>query len=79
MENAVREAADQVSGDVVLDRLIELAIEEDLEGKPLFQNLLEEPTFYRRYFKRWVREAIAEKKAQEAATKGVVSAFLGKE
>jgi hypothetical protein len=77
MEAAVREAVDHISGDAVLAQLVELVLEEEIEKRPLFPNLLDEPVFFRRYFRRWVTEALKEKQSIGDATKNDLNAFFG--
>jgi len=38
--------------------LLGLTIDEVLDGRSLFPNPLEEPVFYKHYFKPWVEDAI---------------------
>ena len=49
--------------DPVLDNLIELTILATYENRPLFPDILKEPIFYRKYFKRWVSEGLEERRA----------------
>jgi hypothetical protein len=77
MEAAVREAVDHISDDAVLAQLVELVLEEEIEKRPLFPNLLDEPVFFRRYFRRWVMEALKEKQSIGDATKNDLNAFFG--
>ena len=65
LENVVKDAVVSGSDDPVLEHLIELTITSLLEGRPLYQNILEEPDFYRRYFKKWVKEGLREHEAME--------------
>ncbi len=61
-----------VTGDIddpVLDTLIELTLQSDTENRPLFPNLIDEPIFYRKYFKRWVHEGLLEYKATQPKAK----------
>lgn len=48
--------------DLVLLRLVELTIYSIRSDRPLFPNPMQEPTFYRKYFRKWVDEALEEKK-----------------
>ena len=69
MEDTVKEAVMNGTEDVVLSLMIETAISSFQTGQPIFSTLSEEPLFFRRYFKRWVREAMADiaalKKAEQ--------------
>ncbi len=71
MEEHVKDAilTDEFS-DLVLLRLVDLTITAIQEERPLFPNLLEEPAFYRKNFRLWVREAMEERKALEQAQEG---------
>ena len=40
--------------------MLELAVYSILNDRPLFDQPLDEPAFYRRYFYRWVKEGIEE-------------------
>lgn len=53
--------------DIVLLRLVELAVAAIRMDRPLFSNLLEEPAFYRKYFQVWIREALEERDRMQAA------------
>ena len=65
----------EVTDDLVLNNLIQITRASITEDRPLF-SLMEEPTFYRNHFKRWVREAIQEKVATDQAIQdGIKSAF----
>ena len=46
------------TNDEVLDLLLDITVVSITEGRPLFPNPLEEPVFYRRYFKEWVLEGL---------------------
>lgn len=48
--------------DLCLLRLVELTIYSIRNDRPLFPNPLQEPAFYRKYFRQWVDEAIEEKR-----------------
>ena len=75
MEDKVKDAVLDVSDDLVLNDLIEITRTSIADDRPLF-SLMEEPTFYRRYFKRWVREALEEKNAtNQAIQEGIKSAL----
>ena len=61
MEDIVKDAI--ITGDTddrVLDLLIDIVVSSIQDGRPLFPNVMTEPSFYRRYFRRWVAEALAE-------------------
>lgn len=50
----------QRTSDPVLLTLLEIVVTSVAEERPLFNNPLEEPPFYRRYFRRWVKEGLEE-------------------
>ena len=56
--------------DLVLLRLVELAVAADREEQPLFPSILQTPVFFRKYFSYWVREALEEKKGMEQPPEG---------
>ena len=60
MEDAINEAIDEQSKDVVLLKLVEITAASIIEERPLFDNILTEPVFYRRHFKPWVKKGIDE-------------------
>jgi hypothetical protein len=61
MEEAVSDAIiAEKCEDAVLARLIELAIIDIREGRPLFPSPLDEPVMYQRYFKKWVQIGLDE-------------------
>jgi hypothetical protein len=64
--------------DPILTLLIDLASVEITEQRALFPNPLDEPVFYRRYFKRWVSEGLNEAVAMTQATDDVKAASLGR-
>ena len=47
--------------DLCLLRLVELTVAAIRTERPLFSSLIEEPSFYRKYFQVWIREALDEK------------------
>jgi hypothetical protein len=49
--------------DVYLGRLIDLVVDSIVDNRPLFPDLFKEPIFYRKHFKRWVKDGIAERAA----------------
>ena len=49
---------DEKTVDRVLATLIEVVVFSDGQGKPLFENPLDEPLFYRQHFLPWVRERL---------------------
>jgi hypothetical protein len=68
MEELVKDAIlTNTFNDLVLIRLVELTIDADRSGRPLFPDLLTEPAFFRKNFRLWVSEALEEKKALDAA------------
>ena len=62
LEDIVKDAVIQErSDDLVLLKLIELELVSINEGRPLFTGSpLNDPVFYRRYFRKWVREGLEE-------------------
>lgn len=52
--------------DLVLLRLVELALSAERSGRTLSPSLLGEPAFFHRHFQPWVREAIEERSRLEA-------------
>ena len=60
MEDQVKDAIITGSGDLILSLLIELTLRNVQEGVPIFNNALDEPVFWRRYFRQWVQEGINE-------------------
>lgn len=65
MKNAVLDGTE----DVVLSQLLEITRASIRLERPVFSNLVEEPTFYRRHFVRWVREAMDERDVTTQAIK----------
>ena len=53
--------------DAVLTRLIEITLASITEKRPLFPSILDEPEFYRRYFRRWVEEGMQERIQERGA------------
>jgi hypothetical protein len=60
MEEAINDAIDGQSEDAVLLKLIEITAASIIDESPLFDNILDEPTFYRKHFKPWVKKGIDE-------------------
>ena len=60
LEDTVKDAVLVGSSDAILMDLLDLTIASINERRPLFQCVLDEPAFYRKYFKRWVEEALEE-------------------
>jgi hypothetical protein len=48
------------SDDLVLNHLIELTLASIRDERPLFQSIMEEPAFWRRHFRRWMKAWIEE-------------------
>jgi hypothetical protein len=64
MSDQVKDAIlENRSEDPYLAGLVELTIDAILTGRPLFDNPLIEPSFYRLHFKQWVKEGIEEAQA----------------
>jgi hypothetical protein len=61
MEDAVKNAIlIGTSDDLVLLSLLEVTIASEKSGLPIFANPMSEPAFYRKYFRRWVKEGLWE-------------------
>ena len=73
LEEATKDFILTGEGDPVLRLLVDLTAVSIIEGRPLFPNPLEEPAFFRKYFKEWVREGLQEraklKQVEEEAEK----------
>ena len=54
--------------DRVLATLIEAVLFSDGQGRPLFENPLDEPLFYRQHFLPWVQEGLRIKKGIDEAS-----------
>ncbi len=66
MEDYVKDAVlTNAFHDPIFFRLVELTIEADNSGRPLFPALLQEPHFFRKKFCLWVREALEERRQLE--------------
>ena len=55
VKNAIFEGA---TNDTILALLISLTTKDLAEGRSMFDNPLDEPIFYARYFRKWVKEAL---------------------
>ncbi len=77
MEDNIKDAIiTETTDDHVLSLLIEVTAHSLLTGRPLFENPLDEPVLYRRYFAPWVKEGLdeaqtANKKLKEAESRAV--------
>lgn len=58
---------DGETGSDALSILIEVTLLEVLEGRPLFPNPMDEPIFYRRHFKAWIKNALVDKNQEDEA------------
>ena len=68
LEEAVKDFILTGEGDdAVLRLLVELTAASITEGRPLFPNPLEEPAFFRKWFKLWVQEGLLERGALQQA------------
>jgi hypothetical protein len=55
--------------DPILQGLLEITIASINDSRPLYATLLEEPAFYRKFFRKWVVEGLKERsEAREATT-----------
>lgn len=62
MEGVVKDMIlEEDFNDRVLWGMIEITMAEITTKRPLFPTLRDEPVFYRRYFRRWVEEAMQER------------------
>lgn len=59
--------------------LIETTLLEVLDGRPLFPNPFDEPHFYRKYFKAWVREGVSEVRTMQDIREKTQKIVLGTE
>jgi hypothetical protein len=67
MENVVREAVYGDTNYIVLAHLLEITRTSIYEKRPIFNSIMEEPAFYRRFFKRWVKDEIDQEMAVKTA------------
>ena len=59
LEDAVEDAIlTEHTDDPVLRLLLEIAIAEIAEARHLFDNIIDEPVFYKRYFIKWVTQSL---------------------
>lgn len=66
MEDTVKDAV--LTGDIddtVLAVLLEVTINSIVTDRPIFANPFIEPDFYRKKFRRWVEEGLAERRKTE--------------
>ncbi len=61
LEEAVKDFILTGEGDGVLRLLVDLTAASITEERPLFPNPMEEPAFFRKWFKVWVREGLVER------------------
>jgi hypothetical protein len=74
MEKEVMGALEgEENDDMVLMSLLDYTMTSLVEKRPIFPNLADEPVFYRRYFRKWVKDYIDEQQqiaeAQEEVKK----------
>lgn len=72
MEEMVIDATQNGTDDIVLALIIEVTREVLKTGRPLMQDLMDEPIFWRRFIVRWVRMAIDEQSAMNEALEGAL-------
>jgi uncharacterized protein YjiS (DUF1127 family) len=73
LEVAVKDAIlDWAFPSRLLYTLVEIALEEITSGRPYFPSLRDESVFYRRYFKRWVEEAMQERTKLQSAEEALL-------
>jgi hypothetical protein len=71
MEDEVRDCFHGEPSDPILANIVDLTATSLVENRPLFANPLDEPSFFKKYIKRWIKEeldtdlAIARKQAQD--------------
>jgi hypothetical protein len=53
--------------DLYLQALIEVVLVSIVKERPLYQTVLEEPAFLRKYFRPWVEEGLEERRAYDKA------------
>ena len=61
LEEVVKDYILTGGGDPTLRLLVDLTAVSITEERPLFPNPLEEPAFFRKFFKVWVREGLQER------------------
>ena len=49
-----------------------------VDSRDLFPSPLDEPLFYRRHFRKWVSDAVAEKNTENEAYDKIIDKALGK-
>jgi len=69
---------EQQLDDPVLATLVELALIEIDEGRFCFPNPRTEPVFWRRHFRKWVKEAIEERRETQLAFNAALDNATGK-
>jgi len=67
MEDVVHQAVEDGTEDLVLANLIEITRLDLSTNQPIARTLMDEPVFYRRFFKKWVQEAIREQSVMDEA------------
>lgn len=67
MEEAVKVAVKEGTDDMALSLLVETVLASINEKRPVFSTIAEEPLFYRRFFYRWVKEALEDEAALNKA------------
>lgn len=82
MEDAVKDVILlEQEAEPVLERLIFLTLREVASGDKLFPTPLEEPFFYQRFFRPWVKDAIEEhgelKKSEESHVQSLLEEQSG--
>lgn len=65
LEDAVKDAILTTTDDPILSILLEITLNSLVTHRPLFDNPLEEPIFYRRHFVKWVEEGLQERAKTE--------------
>ena len=79
LEEQVKDAILLETDDIVLAQLIELTAASITDGRPLFPTLLDEPQFYRVFFRRWVEEGLKEAAMLQQIEDNLVEKTLGGE
>lgn len=77
LEEEVKDAILTETDDLVLMKLIELTSASITERRPLFATLMEEPHFYRVYFRRWVEDGLEEAARLQVSEEKTMKQILG--
>ena len=75
MEAEVRGAMGGAPCGAALSTLLEMTVVSITENRPIFENVADEPVFYRRHFYKWVKAIIDEEKAIQQSNAGAMRAI----